>query len=138
MNKKENAFSPTWIKNKVHFHKFFSRKASRHSLLCQEVDCISGKGFTRANWCKWHLHRNNSFTYLAKNSGFRVIVIHLKVQGTESAVLLKKKKKKGKGIMRDKTSSLSKKKTKNKKISTASVMLENQCNFGEIFHLFFR
>lgn len=67
-----------------------------------------------------------------------MIVIHLKVQGTESAVLLKKKKKKGKGIMRDKTSSLSKKKTKNKKISTASVMLENQCNFGEIFHLFFR
>ena len=115
MNKKENTFSPTWIKNKVHFHKFFSRKASRHSLLCQEVDRISGKGFTRANWCKWHLHRNNSFTYLAKNSGFRVIVIHLKVQGTESAVLLKKKKKKGKGIMRDKTSSLSKKKNKKQK-----------------------
>ena len=101
----------------MHFHKFFSRKASQHSLLCQEVDCISGKGFTRANWCKWHLHRNNCFTYLAKNSGFRVIVIHLKVQGTESTVLLKKKKK-SKGIMRDKTSSLSKnKKKKNKKKS---------------------
>ena len=69
-----------------------------------------------------------------------MIVIHLKVQGTESAVLLKKKKKKGKGIMRDKTSSLSKnkKKKKQKKISAASVMLGNQCNFGEIFHRFFR
>ena len=68
-----------------------------------------------------------------------MIVIHLKVQGTESAVLLKKKKK-GKGIMRDKTSSLSKNKKKQnkKKISAASVMLGNQCNFGEIFHLFFR
>ena len=68
-----------------------------------------------------------------------MIVIHLKVQGTESAVLLKKTKK-GKGIMRDKTSSFSKKqkKKKQKKISTASVMLGNQCKFDEIFHLFFR
>ena len=67
-----------------------------------------------------------------------MIVIHLKVQGTESAVLLKKKKK-SKGIMRDKTSSLSKnKKNKKKRISAASVMLGNQCNFGEIFRLFFR
>ena len=66
-----------------------------------------------------------------------MIVVHLKVQGTESA---QEEKKKGKGIMRDKTSSLSKnkKKKKEKKISAASVTLGNQCNFGEIFHLFFR
>ena len=117
MNKKENAFSPTWIKNKMHFHKFFSRKASQHSLLCQEVDCISGKGFTRANWCKWHLHRNNCFTYLAKNSGVRVIVIHLKVQGTESAVLLKKKKKRPRNNERQNVIVVKKQKKKKQKKS---------------------
>ena len=101
----------------MHFHKFFSRKASQHSLLCQEVDCIFGKGFTRANWCKWHLHRNNCFTYLAKNSGFRVIVIHLKVQGTESAVLLKKKKKKQRNNERQDVIVVKKQKKKNKKKS---------------------